>query len=90
MSGLVVFFSMVHSGGAVRVCREFMKFGSSLMCVIWHSISSPQWLLQLRSITLDAHPLQNLVTQFSEVGSSRNLFPSMPLQGEEGLSESGA
>jgi hypothetical protein len=31
VSGLVVFFSMVHSGGAVRVCREFVKFGSSLM-----------------------------------------------------------
>jgi hypothetical protein len=31
VSGLVVLFSIVHSGGAVRVCREFMEFGSSLM-----------------------------------------------------------
>jgi hypothetical protein len=31
VSGLVVFFSVVHSGGAVRVCRELMKLGSSLM-----------------------------------------------------------
>src|ERR1700730_2720041 len=39
MSGLVIFFSMAYGGSTVRVCGEFMEFGSSLVRVIWHSLS---------------------------------------------------
>ena len=31
MSGLVIFFPMVHCGGTVRVGGEFVEFGSSLV-----------------------------------------------------------
>ena len=36
MSGLVILFSVVRGGGAVRVCGVFVKFGSSLVRVVWH------------------------------------------------------
>jgi hypothetical protein len=39
MSRLVIFFSMAYGGSTVRVCGEFMEFGSSLVRVIWHSLS---------------------------------------------------
>jgi hypothetical protein len=38
--GLVIFFPVVCGGGTVRVCGEFVEFGSSLMRVIWHSVPS--------------------------------------------------
>jgi hypothetical protein len=38
VSGLVIFFPVVHGGGAVGVGSEFMEFGSSLVQVIGHSI----------------------------------------------------
>ncbi len=41
VSGLVVSFRVVRRGDAVRVCGEFVEFGSSLMRVIWHSVSHP-------------------------------------------------
>ena len=31
VSGLVIFFSVVHGGSTVRVCGEFVEFGSSLV-----------------------------------------------------------
>ena len=31
VSGLVIFFPVVHCGGTMRVCREFVEFGSSLV-----------------------------------------------------------
>jgi hypothetical protein len=43
MSGLVIFFPVVRGGGTMSVCGEFMEFGSSLVRVIWHSVSQPQW-----------------------------------------------
>ena len=41
MSGLVIFFPVMRGGSTVRVCGEFMEFGSSLVRVIWHSVSIP-------------------------------------------------
>ena len=41
MSGLVIFFPVVRSGSTVRVCGEFVVFGSSLVRLIWHSVSHP-------------------------------------------------
>ena len=37
--GLVIFFPMVRGGSTVRVCGEFVEFGSSLVGVIWHDVS---------------------------------------------------
>jgi hypothetical protein len=34
VSGLVIFFSVVHSGSTMRVRGEFVEFGSSLVRVI--------------------------------------------------------
>jgi hypothetical protein len=31
VSGLVIFFPVVYRSGAVRVCGEFVEFGSSLV-----------------------------------------------------------
>jgi hypothetical protein len=42
-SGLVIFFSVVRGGRAVRVCGVFVEFGSSLVRVIWHRFSHPRW-----------------------------------------------
>jgi hypothetical protein len=52
VSGLVIFFSVVRRGSTVRVCGEFMEFGSSLVRVIWHSASPPRFPLHLRTIPL--------------------------------------
>ena len=41
VSGLVIFFPMVRGGSTVRVCGEFVEFGSSLVRVIWQSVSHP-------------------------------------------------
>jgi hypothetical protein len=38
VSGLVICFSVVYRGRTVRVGREFVEFGSSLVRVIWHHI----------------------------------------------------
>ena len=39
--GLVIFFPMVRGGSTVRVCGEFMELSSSLVRLIWHSVSHP-------------------------------------------------
>jgi hypothetical protein len=39
-SGLVIFFPAVRCGDSVRVRGELLKFGSSLVRVIWHSTPS--------------------------------------------------
>jgi len=39
VSGLVIILCVVRSGGTVRVCGEFVEFGSSLVGVIWHDVS---------------------------------------------------
>jgi hypothetical protein len=36
VSGLMIFFSVVHGGSTVRVRGEFVEFGGSLVRVIWH------------------------------------------------------
>ena len=38
VSGLVIFSPVVYGGGTVRMGREFVEFGSSLVRVIWHRI----------------------------------------------------
>jgi hypothetical protein len=42
VSSLVIFFPVVRGGSTVRVCGEFMELGSSLVRVIWHSVSYPR------------------------------------------------
>ena len=39
---LMIFFPVVHGGGAMRVCGEFVEFGSSLVRVLWHSVFHPR------------------------------------------------
>jgi hypothetical protein len=39
---------MVRGGSTVRVCGEFVVFGSSLVRLTWHSVSKPLSPLQLR------------------------------------------
>jgi hypothetical protein len=51
VSGLVIFFPMVRGSSSVRVCGEFMEFGSSLVRVIWHSVSIPFSPLHLETST---------------------------------------
>jgi hypothetical protein len=38
LPGLVIFFSMMRRGSAVRVGGEFMEFGSSLVRIVRHWI----------------------------------------------------
>jgi hypothetical protein len=40
VSGLVIFFPVVRGGSTVRVCGEFVEFGSSLVRVVWQSFPS--------------------------------------------------
>jgi hypothetical protein len=39
VSSLMIFFPVVHRGRSVRVCGEFVEFGSFLVGVVWHSVS---------------------------------------------------
>jgi hypothetical protein len=41
VSGLVIFFPVMHGGGTVRVGGELVEFGCSLVRVIWHCFSNP-------------------------------------------------
>ena len=41
VSGLVIFFPVVHGGSTVGVCGEFMEFGGPSVRVIWHNVSHP-------------------------------------------------
>jgi hypothetical protein len=41
VSGLVILFTVVCGGSTVRVCGEFVELGSSLVRLIWHSVSHP-------------------------------------------------
>jgi hypothetical protein len=40
-SGLVIYFPVVRSGSTVRLCGEFVEFGSFFVRVNWHSVSNP-------------------------------------------------
>ena len=57
MSGLVIFFSMVCCGSAVRVCGKFMEFGSSLVRVIWHRLSILGFRSTLESFYFAGYPI---------------------------------
>jgi hypothetical protein len=57
VSGLVIFFSMVCGGSTVRVCGEFMEFGSSLVRVIWHSLSILGFHSTLESFYFAGYPI---------------------------------
>lgn len=46
-SGLVIFFPVVRSGSTVRLCGEFVEFGSFFVRVNWHSVSNPWCPLHL-------------------------------------------
>jgi len=50
VSGLVIFLAVVRGCSTVRVCGEFVVFGSSLVRVIWHSVSYPWSPLHLGTI----------------------------------------
>ena len=39
MAGEVIFFTVMHGGGAMRVCGLFVKFGGALMRIVWHDES---------------------------------------------------
>jgi hypothetical protein len=36
VSGQVIFFSMMHRGGAMSVRGLFVKFSGALMRIVWH------------------------------------------------------
>jgi hypothetical protein len=36
MSGQMIFFSMMHGGGAMSVRGLFVKFSGALMRIVWH------------------------------------------------------
>jgi hypothetical protein len=48
--GQVIFFSVVRGGSAVRVRGELVEFGSSLMRVVWHSVSQLCYPLHPRAV----------------------------------------
>jgi hypothetical protein len=39
VSGQVIFFSMMHRGGAMSVRGLFVKFSGALMRIVWHDLS---------------------------------------------------
>jgi hypothetical protein len=47
VSGLVIFFPVMHGGSTVHVCGEFVEFSSSLVRVLWHSIFHPRFHLRI-------------------------------------------
>jgi hypothetical protein len=47
VSGLVIFFPVMHGGSTVHVCGEFVEFGSSLVRVLWHSVFHPRYHLRI-------------------------------------------
>lgn len=48
VSGLVIFFPVVRGGDTVRVCSQFVEFGSSLVRIVWHSVRGPRFRLHIR------------------------------------------
>jgi hypothetical protein len=51
VSGLVITFPVVRGGSTVRVCGEFVEFGSSLVRVVWHSEFDLQCPLHIGTIS---------------------------------------
>jgi hypothetical protein len=52
VSGLMIFFPVVHRGSSVRVRGEFVKFGSSLVRPVRHSVSPLFYSLHLKTTAL--------------------------------------
>ena len=52
--GLVIFFPVVRGSGTVRVCSEFVEFGSSLVRVIWHGVFYPRFSIPGFRSTLES------------------------------------
>jgi hypothetical protein len=50
MSGLVILFSVVRGGGTVRVCGEFVEFGSFFVRLMRHNVSYPSTRISLESL----------------------------------------
>jgi hypothetical protein len=67
--GQMIFFPVVRGGSSVRVCGEFMEFGSSLVQVLWHSVSIPFSPLHLETYT---------ASKLFNWGHSRHLQRRMP------------
>ena len=51
MSGQMIFLAVMRGRSAMRVGGEFMEFCSSLVRVIWHSVSIPFSPLHLETST---------------------------------------
>ncbi len=45
LSGLVIFFPVVHGRSAMFVSGKFVKLGSSLMRIVWHVVFPSNWPL---------------------------------------------
>jgi len=50
VSSLMIFFPVVRCSSTMRVCGEFVELGSSLVRLVWHCISNPNYPLQLRIV----------------------------------------
>lgn len=50
VAGQVISFSVVRGGSPVRVRGEFVEFGSSLMRIVWHSVSQLRYPLYHRGV----------------------------------------
>ena len=50
--GQVIFFPVVRGGSPVRVCGEFVEFGSSLVRVVRHDLSQLCYALHPRAIPI--------------------------------------
>jgi len=64
VSRLVVFFPVLCCGGTVRMCSQFVEFGSSLVRLVWHSVPYPRFRLHLRLFLLFPHcPIVNTLPE---------------------------
>jgi hypothetical protein len=68
MSRLVIFFPMVGSGSAVRVRREFVEFGGSLVRLIWHGCLPSVSPASARSVHSGIRPIESLTAVSTPVG----------------------
>lgn len=70
---LVIFFPVVRGRGTVRVCGQFVEFGSSLMRVIWHSFPYLDVPRILEPFDFSSCPILNTraaATRFSSAAKS--------------------
>lgn len=75
MPTLVIFFPVVCGRSTMRVCGQFVEFGSSLMRVIWHSFPYLDVPRILESFHFSSCPILNtraVATRFSSGVQSVN------------------